>query len=126
MVEMAVAQDERVELRGAHGAQRMRADADDDARIVAVVATQVLGDREDALGITCEPPLRSTQRHAARIGVPQTRHLALTAARFKGPVAYRLGIAHHLVKVSAALDDKPGLTSDSDIAVTFTGSCKSQ
>ena len=43
---------------------------------------------------------------AARIGVPQTRHLALTAARFKGPEALRLGIAHHLVKDSAALDAK--------------------
>ena len=43
---------------------------------------------------------------AARIGVSQTRHLALTATRFKGPEALRLGIAHHLVKDSAALDAK--------------------
>jgi isohexenylglutaconyl-CoA hydratase len=43
---------------------------------------------------------------AARIGVPQTRHLALTAARFKGPEALRLGIVHHLVKDSAGLDAK--------------------
>src|SRR5262249_22550897 len=39
-------------------------------------------------------------------GVPQTRHLALTASRFKGPEAYRLGIAHHLVKDTAGLDAK--------------------
>jgi isohexenylglutaconyl-CoA hydratase len=38
--------------------------------------------------------------------VPQTRHLTLTAARFKGPEAHRLGIAHYLVKDSAALDAK--------------------
>jgi isohexenylglutaconyl-CoA hydratase len=43
---------------------------------------------------------------AARIGAPQTRHLALTAARFKGPEALRLGIVHHLVKDRAALDAK--------------------
>ena len=43
---------------------------------------------------------------AARIGVPQTRHLALTAARFKGAEAVRIGIGHYLVKDSAALDEK--------------------
>ncbi|TMJ31329.1 MAG: enoyl-CoA hydratase/isomerase family protein [Alphaproteobacteria bacterium] len=58
---------------------------------------------ETAIGIV---PAQIAPFVAARIGVPQTRHLALTAARFKGPEAYRLGIAHHLVKDSAALDAK--------------------
>lgn len=56
---------------------------------------------ETAIGIV---PAQIAPFVAARIGVPQTRHLALTAARFKGPEAYRLGIVHHLVKDSAALD----------------------
>jgi isohexenylglutaconyl-CoA hydratase len=58
---------------------------------------------ETAIGIV---PAQIAPFVAARIGVPQTRHLALTAARFKGPEALRLGIAHHLVKDSAALDVK--------------------
>ena len=58
---------------------------------------------ETALGIV---PAQIAPFVAARIGVPQTRHLTLTAARFKGPEAYRLGIAHYLVKDSAALDAK--------------------
>jgi isohexenylglutaconyl-CoA hydratase len=58
---------------------------------------------ETAIGIV---PAQIAPFVAARIGVPQTRHLALTAARFKGPEALRLGIAHHLVKGSAALDAK--------------------
>ena len=58
---------------------------------------------ETAIGIV---PAQIAPFGAARIGVPQTRHLALTAARFKGPEALRLGIAHHLVKDSAALDAK--------------------
>jgi len=56
---------------------------------------------ETAIGIV---PAQIAPFVAARIGVSQTRHLALTAARFKGAEAYRLGIAHHLVKDSAALD----------------------
>ena len=58
---------------------------------------------ETAIGIV---PAQIAPFVAARIGVPQTRHLTLTAARFKGPEAYRLGIAHYLVKDSAALDAK--------------------
>src|SRR4029077_1807797 len=58
---------------------------------------------ETAIGIV---PAQIAPFVAARIGVPATRHLALTAARFKGPEALRLGIAHYLVKDSAALDDK--------------------
>ncbi len=58
---------------------------------------------ETAIGIV---PAQIAPFVAARIGVPQTRHLTLTAARFKGPEAYRLGIAHHLVKDAAALDTK--------------------
>ncbi|MBM3644651.1 MAG: enoyl-CoA hydratase/isomerase family protein [Alphaproteobacteria bacterium] len=58
---------------------------------------------ETALGIV---PAQIAPFVAARIGVSQTRHLTLTAARFKGPEAHRLGIAHHLVKDSAALDAK--------------------
>jgi isohexenylglutaconyl-CoA hydratase len=58
---------------------------------------------ETAIGIV---PAQIAPFVAARIGVPQTRHLALTAARFKGPEALRLGIVHHLVKDSAALDVK--------------------
>ncbi len=58
---------------------------------------------ETAIGIV---PAQIAPFVAARIGVPQTRHLALTAARFKGPEALRLGIAHYLVKDSAALDTK--------------------
>ena len=58
---------------------------------------------ETAIGIV---PAQIAPFVAARIGVPQTRHLALTAARFKGAEACRLGIAHHLVKDSAALDAK--------------------
>jgi len=58
---------------------------------------------ETAIGIV---PAQIAPFVAARIGVAQTRHLALTAARFKGPEAYRLGLAHHLVKDSAALDAK--------------------
>jgi isohexenylglutaconyl-CoA hydratase len=56
---------------------------------------------ETAIGIV---PAQIAPFVAARIGVPQTRHLALTASRFKGPEAYRLGIAHYLVKDSAELD----------------------
>jgi len=44
---------------------------------------------ETAIGIV---PAQIAPFVAARIGVPQTRHLALTAARFKGPEALRLGI----------------------------------
>ena len=58
---------------------------------------------ETAIGIV---PAQIAPFVAARIGVPQTRHLALTAARFKGPEALRLGIVHYLVKDSAALDAK--------------------
>jgi isohexenylglutaconyl-CoA hydratase len=58
---------------------------------------------ETAIGIV---PAQIAPFVAARIGVPQTRHLALTAARFKGPEALRLGIVHHLVKDTAALDAK--------------------
>jgi isohexenylglutaconyl-CoA hydratase len=58
---------------------------------------------ETAIGIV---PAQIAPFVAARIGVPQTRHLALTAARFKGAEAVRIGIGHHLVKDSAALDDK--------------------
>jgi isohexenylglutaconyl-CoA hydratase len=58
---------------------------------------------ETAIGIV---PAQIAPFVAARIGVPATRHLALTAARFKGPEALRLGIVHHLVKDSAALDAK--------------------
>jgi isohexenylglutaconyl-CoA hydratase len=58
---------------------------------------------ETAIGIV---PAQIAPFVAARIGVPQTRHLALTAARFKGPEALRLGIVHHLVKDSTALDAK--------------------
>ena len=58
---------------------------------------------ETAIGIV---PAQIAPFVANRIGVPQTRHLALTASRFKGPEAYRLGIAHYLVKDSAELDDK--------------------
>jgi isohexenylglutaconyl-CoA hydratase len=58
---------------------------------------------ETAIGIV---PAQIAPFVAARIGVPQTRHLALTAARFKGPEALRLGIVHHLVKDQAALDSK--------------------
>ena len=43
---------------------------------------------ETAIGIV---PAQIAPFVAARIGVPQTRHLALTAARFKGPEALRLG-----------------------------------
>jgi isohexenylglutaconyl-CoA hydratase len=56
---------------------------------------------ETAIGIV---PAQIAPFVANRIGVPQTRHLALTAARFKGPEALRLGIVHHLVKDQAALD----------------------
>src|SRR3954464_16095771 len=59
--------------------------------------------RETAIGIV---PAQIAPFVAARIGVPQTRHLALTAARFKGPEALRLGIVHHLAKDSASLDAK--------------------
>lgn len=58
---------------------------------------------ETAIGIV---PAQIAPFVAARIGVPQTRHLALTAARFKGSEAYRLGIAHYLVADSVALDAK--------------------
>ncbi|TBR29509.1 MAG: enoyl-CoA hydratase/isomerase family protein, partial [Reyranella sp.] len=58
---------------------------------------------ETAIGIV---PAQIAPFVAQRIGVPQTRHLALTAARFKGPEALRLGIAHYLVADSAALDVK--------------------
>jgi isohexenylglutaconyl-CoA hydratase len=58
---------------------------------------------ETAIGIV---PAQIAPFVAARIGVPNTRHLALTAARFKGADALRYGIVHHLVKDSAALDAK--------------------
>ncbi|HKV00125.1 MAG TPA: enoyl-CoA hydratase-related protein [Vineibacter sp.] len=58
---------------------------------------------ETAIGIV---PAQIAPFVAARIGVPQTRHLALTAARFKGADAVRFGIGHHLVKDTAALDAK--------------------
>ena len=56
---------------------------------------------ETAIGIV---PAQIAPFVAARIGVPQTRHLALTAARFKGPDALRLGIVHYMVADSTALD----------------------
>jgi len=58
---------------------------------------------ETAIGIV---PAQIAPFVAARIGVPQTRHLALSAARFKGAEAYRMGLAQHLVKDTAALDLK--------------------
>ena len=58
---------------------------------------------ETAIGIV---PAQIAPFVAARIGVPQTRHLSLTAARFKGAEAHRLGIAHYLVRDSAELDIK--------------------
>jgi isohexenylglutaconyl-CoA hydratase len=58
---------------------------------------------ETALGLL---PAQIAPFVAMRIGVPQTRHLTLTAARFKGAEAVRLGIGHYLVKDSAALDAK--------------------
>ena len=58
---------------------------------------------ETAIGIV---PAQNAPFVAARIGVPQTRHLALTASRFKGPEALRLGNVHHLEKHAAALDAK--------------------
>lgn len=58
---------------------------------------------ETAIGIV---PAQIAPFVAARIGVPQTRHLTLTAARFKGAEALRLGIAHYLVKDSGELDAK--------------------
>ncbi len=58
---------------------------------------------ETAIGIV---PAQIAPFVAARIGVPQTRHLTLTAARFKGAEALRLGIAHYLVKDTAELDAK--------------------
>jgi len=58
---------------------------------------------ETAIGIV---PAQIAPFVAARIGVPQTRHLALSAARFKGAEAYRMGLAQHLVKDSTALDAK--------------------
>jgi isohexenylglutaconyl-CoA hydratase len=58
---------------------------------------------ETAIGIV---PAQIAPFVAARIGVPNTRHLALTAARFRGPEALRLGLAQYMVKDSAALDDK--------------------
>jgi isohexenylglutaconyl-CoA hydratase len=58
---------------------------------------------ETAIGIV---PAQIAPFVAARIGVPNTRHLALTAARFKGADALRYGIVHHLVKDTAALDAK--------------------
>jgi isohexenylglutaconyl-CoA hydratase len=56
---------------------------------------------ETAIGIV---PAQIAPFVAARIGISQTRHLTLTAARFKGPEAVRLGIGHYLVKDSAQLD----------------------
>src|SRR4029077_19795063 len=58
---------------------------------------------ETAIGIV---PAQIAPLVAARMGVPQTRHLALTAARLRGRDALRRGIAHLLVKDSAALDAK--------------------
>ena len=58
---------------------------------------------ETAIGIV---PAQIAPFVALRIGVPQTRHLTLTAARFKGAEAVRLGIGHYLVKDSAALEVK--------------------
>ena len=58
---------------------------------------------ETAIGIV---PAQIAPFVAARIGVPQTRHLALSAARFKGIEAYRMGLAQHLVTDTAALDAK--------------------
>ncbi len=58
---------------------------------------------ETAIGIV---PAQIAPFVAARIGISQTKHLALTAARFKGAEAVRLGIGHYLVKDSAALDVK--------------------
>lgn len=56
---------------------------------------------ETALGIV---PAQIAPFVAARIGVSQTRRLTLTASRFKGAEAVRLGIGHELVADSAALD----------------------
>jgi isohexenylglutaconyl-CoA hydratase len=58
---------------------------------------------ETAIGIL---PAQIAPFVAARIGVPNTRRLALTAARFKGPEAMQLGVVHYMVKDAAALDAK--------------------
>lgn len=58
---------------------------------------------ETAIGIV---PAQIAPFVAARIGVPQTRHLTLTAARFKGAEALRLGIVHYLAKDTAELDTR--------------------
>ncbi len=58
---------------------------------------------ETAIGIL---PAQIAPFVALRIGVPQTRHLTLTAARFRGAEAVRLGIGHYLVKDSAELETR--------------------
>lgn len=58
---------------------------------------------ETSLGIL---PAQIAPFVAMRIGISQTRHLTLTAARFKGAEAVRLGIGHYLVKDGAELDAK--------------------
>ena len=58
---------------------------------------------ETALGLL---PAQIAPFVAMRIGVPATRHLTLTAARFKGAEAVRLGIGQYLVKDSGELDAK--------------------
>ena len=73
---------------------------------------------ETAIGIV---PAQIAPFVAARIGVPQTRHLALTAARFKGPEALRLGIAHHLVKDSGGARRQAGRNPEADRPLRAAG-----
>ncbi len=58
---------------------------------------------EVTLGI---PPAQITPVVIKRIGASEARRLLLTAQRFDGREAHRLGFAHFLVEDSAALDKK--------------------
>jgi isohexenylglutaconyl-CoA hydratase len=56
---------------------------------------------ETGLGIV---PAQIAPFVAARVGVPQTRRLALSGERFDGREAWRIGLVHHLCEDSAALE----------------------
>ena len=73
------------------------------ADVVVTTADARFALTEVTLGI---PPAQITPLVIKRIGASEARRLLLTAQRFDGTEAHRLGFAHFLVDDAAALDEK--------------------
>lgn len=75
--------------------------------IAIALAEARFGLPEVTLGI---PPAQILPYLVKRIGITHVRRLALTAARFDGTEAARLGVVHEAVGTSAALDERLAAT----------------